>query len=202
MAHPFLQACGLVAQALLDDGAPVPTVLTGDADAFIEINETWNLTIPLTNVGGLGATAISAVLSSSTPGITFPSSASAYPDLAVSASGNNTTPYAFKVGAARPAATRSTSCSPSPTPARQPAGIQLLAPDGRSRAGAVVLLHGSGGADSDAGDLSGTLPGAPAVAPIAVAGVLGNIFSVTASIDGAPATRPSARPRSASTTRS
>ena len=47
-----------------------PTQVVGDGDAFIEPNETWNLTVPLTNIGGATATAISAVLSTSTPGVT------------------------------------------------------------------------------------------------------------------------------------
>ena len=36
-------------QAVLSAGTPVKTQLVGDGDAFVENNETWNLTIPLTN---------------------------------------------------------------------------------------------------------------------------------------------------------
>jgi len=85
---------------VLDAGTPVATQLLGDGDAFIENDETWSLTIPLTNISGINATAINATLTSSTPGITIASWSSAYPDLPPAASGNNMAPYSFFVGKA------------------------------------------------------------------------------------------------------
>jgi len=102
MAHPFLLACGATPQAFLDDGTWVAAQVIGDGDAFIEPNETWSLTIPLTNVGGAAATAISGVVSTSTTGVTMGVANSTYPDLAVSATANNNTLYTFKVGSAFP----------------------------------------------------------------------------------------------------
>ena len=58
--------------------------------------------MPLTNTGGANATAISAVLTSSTPGVTIGPATPPIPDLAAGASGNNMTPYSFPVTAARP----------------------------------------------------------------------------------------------------
>jgi subtilisin family serine protease len=42
MAFETLDDLGATPQAVLDDGAPVPSQAVGDGDAFIEPNETWN----------------------------------------------------------------------------------------------------------------------------------------------------------------
>ena len=49
MAHAALQAVGATAQAFLSAGTVVKTQVSGDGDAFVENNETWTLTVPLTN---------------------------------------------------------------------------------------------------------------------------------------------------------
>jgi uncharacterized repeat protein (TIGR01451 family) len=178
MAHAFLNACGAVPQALLDAGAAVPTQVAGDGDAFIEINETWSLIIPLTNIGGVGATAISGNLTTGTPGITVGVPNSAYPDLAVSASGNNATAYQFTVGAAAVCGdtidftlTATYTGGPSPQAFNFSLGTgQPGTPVAFSYSGPVVPIPDS--------------PGGPVDATLAVAGVVGNILDVNFSIDG------------------
>lgn len=73
-----------------------PAVTSGNN--LLEPNECNTLNVPVTNNGGATATGITAVLSSSTPGITVTQPNSAYPD--VPAGGgpvNNTTPYQVSI---------------------------------------------------------------------------------------------------------
>jgi uncharacterized repeat protein (TIGR01451 family) len=185
MAEPFLTACGVAPQAFLDDGAPVPSEVLGDGDAFIENNETWSLVVPLTNVGGAGATAVSAVLTTSTPGVTITSGNSAYPDLAPAASGNNATPYAFTVGGATPCGsaidfTLTVTYTGGPSP--QVFAFSL----GTGSPGTPVTFSYTNPpvAIPDGADLSGTNPGAPVTATLPVAAFVGNVFDLDVRIDG------------------
>ncbi|HEV8242116.1 MAG TPA: IPTL-CTERM sorting domain-containing protein [Thermoanaerobaculia bacterium] len=182
MASPFLAACGASPQAFLDDGTPVPTQFTGDGDAFIEPNETWDLAVPLTNVGGINATAISAVLSTSTLGVTVTQANSTYPDLAPTVSANNNTLYRFSVG---PAAACGVSIDFTLTvtytggPSPQVFNFSLStgspgAPIAFSYAGPPVPIL-----DSAGGNVAG--PTAVALLPIVSPG---NLVSLEASIDG------------------
>jgi subtilisin-like proprotein convertase family protein len=57
------------------------------------------LAIQLVNNGGANATAVSATLATSTPGVTVTQGASTYPDLPAGGSGANVTPYTFNVDA-------------------------------------------------------------------------------------------------------
>ena len=185
MAHAAIVAIGGQPQALLDDGAPVPTQFVGDGDASIEPNETWNLDIPLTNVGGVAATAITAVLTTSTVGVTVSQPNSAYPDLAPAANANNLTPYRFAVGGAVPCGgllqfTLTVTYTGGPSP--QAFNFNLTAgspgtPVTFTYAGPVIPIP-------DAADLSGNNPGAPVVATLPVAGLTGAILDINFSIDG------------------
>ena len=58
----------------------------GDVGGVLDAGEDATMTVQLRNDGVNGATAISATLSSSTPGVTITQASSAYPDLAVGAS--------------------------------------------------------------------------------------------------------------------
>ncbi len=100
MAFETLQDNGAQPQAVLDDGTPVYTQVGGDDDPFVEPGEDWSVIVPLTNVGSVPATAISATLTSSTPGVVILSGNSTYPDLAPTATANNDTPYLFTTTAA------------------------------------------------------------------------------------------------------
>jgi hypothetical protein len=70
----------------------------GNGNGSAEAGEGARLAIPLANYGAAGATAVSATLTSPTPGITIPSpAATAYPDLAVSGSAPNASPLRFTI---------------------------------------------------------------------------------------------------------
>jgi hypothetical protein len=74
------------------------TLTTGNF--VIEPNECNALNVRLTNSGGGAATAISSVLSSSTPGVTIAESSSGYPDLApLGGNALNTTPFQISTDA-------------------------------------------------------------------------------------------------------
>lgn len=189
MAQEALEDIGATPQAFLDDGAPVPSQLLGDGDAFIETNEAWNLTVPLTNVGGANATGISATLTTSTPGVTVTSGGSAYPDLAPGASGNNATPFTFIVSGAAACGGRieftltATYTGGANSPQTFDLSFQIGAP------GTPVTFSYAGQAVPipDGADLSGTQPGAPVSAPV-VAALAGNVYDVDLQIDGATCT--------------
>jgi uncharacterized repeat protein (TIGR01451 family) len=186
MANAALQAAGATPNAFLDDGTPVPTQVMGDGDAYIEPNEIFSLIWPLQNIGGAPATAISAVLSSSTPGVTINTANSTYPDLAVSASANNNTPFVFTVGSAAACGSgidltlTVTYSGGSSSPQTFTVPFQLGAP------GTPVTFTYSGAAVPipDGGDLTGNLPGAAVAAAVAVAGLPGNVYDVNLRIEG------------------
>jgi subtilisin-like proprotein convertase family protein len=167
-------------ETLSDNGAPfvaslVPdtiltTQATGDGDAFPEPNETFNLTVALKNVGGASATSVSAVLSTSTPGVTITQANSTYPTIASGASINNATPFAFNIGSAAECGIRidftlTVALSGGATPQMVEFSVtsgQPGAPVTFSYAGSPVAIPDSAGAD---------IPGAPAVTSVTVAGL-------------------------------
>ncbi|HTU68003.1 MAG TPA: proprotein convertase P-domain-containing protein [Steroidobacteraceae bacterium] len=65
-----------------------------------------SLSIQLVNNGGLAPTAVTGVLTSSTPGVTIGNGTSTYPNIASGGSGANNTPYTFTVDASVPCGTR------------------------------------------------------------------------------------------------
>ncbi|MFO1303290.1 MAG: FG-GAP-like repeat-containing protein [Burkholderiales bacterium] len=73
------------------------TVTTGNG--IVEPLECNNFNATINNGGQGGATAISSVITSSTPGAVVFQNASAYPDIAANASGNNTTPFQLSTSA-------------------------------------------------------------------------------------------------------
>jgi uncharacterized repeat protein (TIGR01451 family) len=186
MAQEALEEVGAVPQAFLSAGTEVPAQVIGDGDAFVENDEVWDLTVPLTNVGGDDATGISATLTSSTPGVTILSGSSTYPDLAPSASGNNATPYTFSVSGAVPCGgliqlnLTVTYTGSDASPQTFDFSIQTGAP------GTPVTFSYAGPAVPipDGADLSGTAPGAPVSASLPVAAT-GNVYDLNFSIDGA-----------------
>jgi uncharacterized repeat protein (TIGR01451 family) len=178
MAHAAIAALGGVPQAFLDDGTPVPAQSVGDGDGAIEPNEIWNLTVPLTNIGGASATAISAVLSTSTPGVTVTQPNSAYPNLAPSASAPNTSLYTFSVGpAAACGAVIDFTLTVSYTGGQSPQVFNFSL--GTGAAGAPLTFSYTTPVvpipDS---------PGPAAIATLPVAAVPGNILDVDLRIDG------------------
>ena len=164
--------------------------MSGDGDAFVEINEVWNLTIPLTNIGAVGATGISSVLTSSTPGVTIPSAGSSYPDLPAGATANNATPFTFRVGAA-------VSCGSSikfTLTVTYGGGISPQTFDFKIVTGSpgapITFRYGGPPVPiPDGKDQFGDNPGDPAIAVIPVSGVPGNIYKVVLRIDGSSCDR-------------
>jgi uncharacterized repeat protein (TIGR01451 family) len=185
MARAALVAAGATPQAFLTAGAAAQTQVSGDGDAFVENNETWSLIIPLTNAGGANATAISAVLTTSTPGVTIGTPNSTYPDLAPAASGNNVTPYAFTVtGAATCGDTIDFVLTVTYTGGTSPQTFNFSIKTGSPGTPVTISFTGPPVAIPDGADLSGTLPGAPVNANLPVAGVTGNVYDVNFRIDG------------------
>jgi uncharacterized repeat protein (TIGR01451 family)/fimbrial isopeptide formation D2 family protein len=185
MAHAAMMSAGVTPQALLSAGTPIQTQLIGDGDAFVEPNETWNLTVPLTNIGAANATNISAVLTTSTPGVTIVSGASAYPNLAPGASANNTTPYAFMVTGVVPCGgTIQFTLTVTYTGGlSSPQTFNFSIKTGSPGAPVTVSYTNPPVPIPDGADLSGTAPGAPASATLNVA-IPGNIYDVDLRIDG------------------
>lgn len=187
MAQEALDEVGATPQAFLAAGTAVPSQVIGDGDAFIESNEVWNLTVPLTNAGGANATGISAMLTTTTPGVTITSGTSAYPDLAPSASGNNAAPFTFIISGAVPCGglIEFTLTATYTGGANSPQTFGLSFQTGAPGTPVTFSYTGPAVPIPDGGDLSGTLPGAPIAASLAVAGVLGNVYDVDFQIDGA-----------------
>jgi hypothetical protein len=101
MAYQALQAAGATGGANLQTGTITSIDVGGNGNGLVEPGEQGTLTVQLTNPEGLNAaTAISATLSSATPGVSITQGASAYPDIAVNGTGTNTTPFAFAVSSA------------------------------------------------------------------------------------------------------
>ncbi len=97
-AFAALQALGVPGFANLELGAVTATENSGDGDGQIEPGESGKIDIQLKNTGVLGATGITATLTTSTPGVTITQGTSAYPDLpALGGSGTNTSPFLFDV---------------------------------------------------------------------------------------------------------
>jgi len=185
MARAALVAAGATPQAFLTAGNAVPTQVVGDGDAFVENNETWNLTVPLTNAGGVNATAISAVLTTLTPGVTISSPNSTYPDLAPAASANNVTPYTFSVsGAAVCGDTIDFVLTVTYTGGTSPQTFNFSIKTGSPGTPVTISFTGPPVPIPDGADLSGNAPGAPVSATLPVAGVTGNVYDVNFQIDG------------------
>jgi hypothetical protein len=81
---------------LQTNGFALDDATNGNNNGVINRNECVKLTLPLKNNGCANESLISAALSTSTPGVTVTQSASAYPDLAIDASGNNATAFQFQ----------------------------------------------------------------------------------------------------------
>ena len=81
-------------------GTPKPvinstTITGGNGDGVINLDECNSLLVGLGNLGCAGATGVSAVLSSTTPGVTVEQPNSPYPNLPIGGSAGNTVPFEF-----------------------------------------------------------------------------------------------------------
>lgn len=98
-AFAALQASGAASFSNLELGTVTPAESGGNANGFIESGETGTLNIVLENTGLQNATGITATLTTSTPGVAItPSSARTFPNIAIGATGTNSSAYSFAIG--------------------------------------------------------------------------------------------------------
>ena len=185
MAFQALQFIGAAPAANLNLGTVTFAETGGDGDGFPEPCERLSFTIPLNNVGGAGATAISATLSSSTAGVVINPNTSAYPNIASLGSANNITPFTVVLPCTLTCAstvnfTLTVTFTGGPSPQVLNFSYILGGP------GTPVTFSYTGPAVPipDAADLTGTAPGAPALAPLVVSGVAAPIFDINFRFDG------------------
>jgi hypothetical protein len=79
----------------LDLGAVAIDDSLGNSNGVVNRDECVKVTVGIANDGCILDTNISGTLSTSTPGVTVNQALSTYPNIAVNASANNTTPFAF-----------------------------------------------------------------------------------------------------------
>jgi hypothetical protein len=97
-AFSSTQSLGVAGTAFLNPVNITALEDPGNGNGTLDAGENASMTVQLRNDGVVAATAISATLSTSTPGITIiPPATSTYPDLAVGATGTNTTPFHFSI---------------------------------------------------------------------------------------------------------
>ncbi|MBI1765507.1 MAG: putative Ig domain-containing protein [Acidobacteria bacterium] len=189
MAYQALQAIGATPQAFLSLGTVAFTETGGDNDGFAESCEQLNYTIGLTNAGGATATGISATLTSATPGVVINQGVSAYPNLAVAASANNTTPFTVTIGCGVTCgATINFTLTVTFSGGMSPQIFNFSTAMGAPGTPITFSFTGPPVAIPDAADLSGSNPGAPVNANLVVAGVPGNIFDINFRFDGTSCT--------------
>ena len=98
MANELMLAAGVVGSAHLEVVDVLAFENPGDGNGAPEAGEGAYLELPIANYGGAQATAISATLTSTTPGITITQPAvRAYPDLPVSTTANAAAPFFFTI---------------------------------------------------------------------------------------------------------
>ncbi|MGQ0621999.1 MAG: S8 family serine peptidase [Panacagrimonas sp.] len=185
MPVPALVAAGATPQPVLSRGAEVLTQVTGDGDSAVEPNETFSVRLPLSNIGAVTASSVSVTLSTTSPDVDIVGATSAYPNIAVNASRNNTTAFSFTVLSSfvcgstiafTAVATSNSVASPQTFKFSQKTG-GLGAPATFSYTGAVVPIP-------DATSQDGSSPGATVNASVLVSGVSGNVGDVNLSIGG------------------
>ena len=69
------------------------TLIDGNGNGYIDPGESFGIDERIRNAGNAGATGISGVLTTTTPGITISQGSSAYPDIAAGANGTNVTRF-------------------------------------------------------------------------------------------------------------
>ncbi len=91
-----VQATGTAAQASFILGTVALAEGNGNGNGSVEPGECATLVVPLINANSsVGATAISATLTTSTPGVTIDTGTSAYPNISGGGTASNTAPFGF-----------------------------------------------------------------------------------------------------------
>jgi subtilisin-like proprotein convertase family protein len=187
MAYQALQAAGAPPQAVLALGTVSPTEVTPGGDTAIDPGEDWRLSIALDDVGGAGASMISATLSTSTPGVGLTNAVSPYPGIAAGGSAANTVPFLFTPYAVPCGQVIQFTLTVTFAGGPGPAVFHFTLPTGRPGTPVTASYGGPVLPIPDGGNPAGSLnefPGTPAVAPIAVSAVSGRIAKLTFSLDG------------------
>ncbi len=184
MPYPTLLAGGAVAGASLTATSFNFTQAFGNGDSVIDPGETWDVSVTLQNTSAGTATAISGLLSSSSPGVTITQASSAYPDLTASDSAVNTTAFRFTLGSSAACGpllefTLTASYSGGPASSKTFAFTHITGGIGSPSTFAyttpAVAIPDSSGAE---------VAGATATASLTVAGLPGNVADLDFSIDG------------------
>ena len=136
--YPALQALNARPGATLDIGTVTFTPTSG-CDSGFDAGERAAVTVALNNVGGGGATAIAATLTSQTPGVTVVQSTSGYPDIAAAGTATNlrqftvaTEPGAVACGAKLKFSLAATFAGGQASPAVFPVTVQTAGTPGAS----------------------------------------------------------------------
>ncbi|WP_293368805.1 S8 family serine peptidase [Nevskia sp.] len=182
MPLPTLTAAGATPQPFLAAGAAVVSQVFGDGDGAIEPNEVFSISLPLSNIGAVDATGISATLSTASGSVTVLDSVTTYADIAPAGSGSNATAFRFRVDPAficgnNIAFTLNVAYNGNSSPQT----FGLSKPTGSDGTPIAVSYGGPPVAIPDE-------PGPAVDAPLTVSGLLGAIRDVNMSIDGATCT--------------
>ena len=171
---------------LTTTGDPVFEQSAGDGDAYMEIGEEWKVAVELGNSGDFDATAISAVLTSSTPGIVVLSGETTYANISPMTAASNQSQLVFAVSDDVPcgavvAFTLTVTFSGGALPQQT---FDFTGKVGSPGTPVTFSYADAPVAIPDGADLSGSNPGAPVHADATVSGVTGNVYDVNLSIDG------------------
>jgi subtilisin-like proprotein convertase family protein len=189
MGFQALQASGATGIAVLGLGNQTFTEAGGDGDGFPEPCERLNFTIPLNNNGAATATGISATLSSSTAGVQINSAVSAYADMPAGGSANNATPFTATLPCSLACgSTVDFTVTVTYSGGSSPQAFNFSYFIGAPGTPVTISYTGPAVPIPDAADLSGSNPGAPALAPLLVSGVSGKVFDLNFRIDGTSCT--------------
>lgn len=96
-AYSAIQSLGVAGTAFLQSTNITALEDPGNGNGSLDAGENATMSIQLRNDGVNSATAISATLTSSTPGVAITQGTSSYPDLAPGASGTNATAFKFSI---------------------------------------------------------------------------------------------------------
>ncbi|MEP6848308.1 MAG: S8 family serine peptidase [Acidobacteriota bacterium] len=98
MPYPALQSLGVTGKAFIELGSVTATETCCNSNGLIERAEKGDLNVVLNNPGLVGATAVTASLSTTTPGVVILNGSSNYSDMAAtSGTATNTTPLSFRL---------------------------------------------------------------------------------------------------------
>lgn len=188
MAVPFLEALGAKPSALLGLGGWSATERAGDGDTYMEPGETIDLNVELRNLGGGPASAISALLTTTAPGVTIVTAEGTFPDLAAGDARGGSSHFTVRLdpglvcGLVVPL--HLTVAYEGGHASEQSFDLNLFT--GKPKPAAAFGYSGAPLPVPDAVEIG--VPGEPVEVPIAVEGVEGRILKLSFRIDGANCT--------------